>query len=276
MAASTAITVIPEHQAEDAIVGSMCVETTGWYRGQFGGANLVALSSPRHGGCCLTYDRSATRRPKRKWILSSWAVLLALAMTMGLASTAHADFGDPPPGQTAYHSHAIADRQLHGQIRSVARWLENYCTMNYKFPRDLDDVRYAKSQLVEVAPHNPFIGGDEEAGASVETIPNVGTAGAQLSPADDQRIQLQIDYGLSNYMLKEWTAHPPDGWEAPPGTITAVSNDRNMFVVWGAGADGRPIRDDITGQPVLVVGRWVGSQTSDESTDTSTDTSSSD
>jgi hypothetical protein len=216
------------------------------------------------------------RRRSGRLTFFSRAVLLALGMTIGFSGSARADFGDPPPGQAAYHSHAIADRQLHGQLRSVARWLENYCTMNYKFPRDLDDVRYAKSQLVEVAPHNPFTGGDEEASGSVETIGNVGTAGAQLSPADDQRIQLQIDYSLSNYMLKEWTAHPPDGWEAPPGTITALSNDRNMFVVWGAGADGRPIRDDITGQPVLVVGRWVGSQTSDESTDTSTDTSSSD
>lgn len=257
-------------------MGNMCVGTTGRHRGLVGSHTHTTSSSLPVEGSFRYDDRSAMQRWSNKWILSSWAVPLALAMTLGLAGTARADFGDPPPGQTAYHSHAAADRALHGQIRSVARWLENYCTMNYKFPRDLDDVRYAKSQLVEVAPSNPFSGGAEEAGASVETVPNVGTAGAQLSAADDQRIQLQIDYSLSNYMLKEWKAHPPDLWEAPPGTITAVSNDRNMFVVWGAGADGRPIRDDITGQPVLVVGRWVGSQTSDESTDTSTDTSSSD
>jgi hypothetical protein len=203
--------------------------------------------------------------------------LVAAALVFVPAPGARADFGDPPPGsQREFHSNMAADHILHRQIRSVASFLQNYCTMNYKFPRQLDDLRYVKSQLAELAPGNPFLGNDTAAPMSVETIANVGTAGAQLSASDDQRFQLQMDYSLSNYMLKEWATHSPDGWQAPPGTITALSNDRNMFVVWGAGADGRPIQDELTGEPVLVVGRWVGSQTSDQSTDTSTDTDSSD
>jgi len=48
-------------------------------------------------------------------------------------------------------------------------------------------------------------------------------------------------------------------------------------VVWGAGYDGKPIRDELSGKPVLVVGRWTsGSANQDTSTDSSTDTDSSD
>ncbi len=205
-------------------------------------------------------------------------ISLVLAATLAVvpAGAARADFGDPPPGTIDYHSHAAADHILHRQIRSVASFLQNYCTMNYKFPRQPNDLQYVKSQLAELAPGNPFLGDDSETPTAVETLPNVGTAGARLSAADEQRFQLQMDYGLSNYMLKQWAAHAPDGWEASPGTITALSNDGGIFVVWGSGADGRPLRDDLNGQPVLVVGRWVGSQTQDQSTDTSADTDSSD
>jgi len=208
--------------------------------------------------------------------LAKVGLLLVVLTTRG-APAARADFGDLPAGSAReINSNLAADHILHRQIRSVASFLQNYCTMNYKFPQQLDDVRYVKSQLAELAPGNPFLGADSATASSVETLSNVGTGGARLSASDDQRFQLDVDYSVSNNMLKQWATHSPDGWQASPGTITALSNDRNMFVVWGAGADGRPIQDELTGEPVLVVGRWVGSQTSDESTDRSTDTDSSD
>lgn len=202
-------------------------------------------------------------------LISAFLCLLAQACTTGSAA---AQTASPAAG---YYHHSAAEAKLNREIHAVGSWLQNYCQMNYKFPVQPNDVRYAKSQLIDVAPVNPFTEDYDDISNST-SVPGAGTADARISPQDEQRFQLSVDYGLSNYMLGEWAHHTPDYWQAEPGTITAISNDKNMFVVWGAGADGRPIRDDITGHAVLVVGRWRGSWTQDESTDTSTDTSSSD
>lgn len=168
-------------------------------------------------------------------------------------------FADDSQSQSAgdYQAHEQANLVLHGQMQRVANFLENYCTMNYRFPQSTDDVRWLTKQLMDLVPNNPFTD-QEEQPSDIITFPSTDGPTYSLPYGVQNRFNLSIDNGIDDAIVQEWWLSPPDDWQAPPGTISAISNNRNLFVVWGAGADGRPIKNDVSGHTAIVVGRWVG------------------
>ncbi len=147
-------------------------------------------------------------------------------------------------------SMAVNDGQLFDQMRQVASWVDNWVVMNHRFPEIGDETTYALQQLNELVPNNPYRAGSAYmvAGESVdnaylvqegEPIPPPMTG----SKEDDDRVVFVRDYGLTVPEVNQYSADPPVDWRAKPGTITVITNDQYLFVVWGAGYDGKPLRD---------------------------------
>jgi hypothetical protein len=75
--------------------------------------------------------------------------------------------------------------------------------------------------------------------------------------ANMRRIKLRIDPSLTEEEVREDETNPPDDWNAPPGTISVIGNQQNLYCVWGAGRDGRPLRDPLSGKVQIVIGRYA-------------------
>src|SRR5262249_19539531 len=72
-------------------------------------------------------------------------------------------------------------------------------------------------------------------GDSLEPTTTYGALGSK-------RIRLVYDPSLTANDANTWKESPPDDWEAPPGSITAISNSNDLVVIWASGVDGRPLR----------------------------------
>lgn len=147
-------------------------------------------------------------------------------------------------------SMAINDGQLFDQMRQVASWVDNWVVFNHRFPEVGDETTYALQQLNELVPNNPYRSGSAYM-VSGETVDNayLNQEGEQPSPpmadskVDSDRVCFVRDYGLTVPEVDQFSADPPVDWRAKPGTITVITNDQYLFIIWGAGADGKPLRD---------------------------------
>lgn len=155
---------------------------------------------------------------------------------------------------------ARADYEMRRQMRSVARYLSQYCLRNHsEFPGIAGDEQTAViTQLAQLVPTNPYAatttGGTtygistmyDSNGAALSTT-NSWSAAADpdaTTPAMHGRLRLQMDYSVEPNDVDIWKrTAAPDGWNAAPGTITVIGNNEGFFVVWGAGVDGRPVKD---------------------------------
>jgi hypothetical protein len=144
---------------------------------------------------------------------------------------------------------ADVDNEMRRQMRSVARYLELYGIRNgSRFPGFQDEeMQAARVQLMELVPNNPY-------GSS--------PWGEQWSEQQDSqeidRIRLQMNLSLSTSVIDNWTTNPPSDWTAPPGTITAIGNNQGLYIVWGAGQDGKPIRNPSSGRTLIITGTTSG------------------
>lgn len=166
------------------------------------------------------------------------------------------------------------DQQMRGQMQQVAQWLTTYGIRNgSRFPGYVNDEMYAAQvQLSELVPVNPYNPGStiQTAGFGIPAHYNANGSPATGSPIwqDDYtshlqaqqnaRVLLNVDAGITPLEIDEWTKHPPEDWQADPGTITAIGNNQGLFIVWGAGADGKPIQNLYTGGTLIVVGTTSG------------------
>lgn len=147
-------------------------------------------------------------------------------------------------------SMAINDGQMFEQMRRVANWVDNWVVFNHRFPEIGDETTYALQQLNELVPNNPYIAGSAYMVAG-ETVDNayLSQQGEQQPPPmadskiDDDRIVFVRDFGLTVPEIDQYSVDPPVDWRAKPGTITVITNDQYLFIIWGAGADGKPLRD---------------------------------
>ncbi|MBX9696013.1 MAG: hypothetical protein K2Z81_26740 [Cyanobacteria bacterium] len=158
---------------------------------------------------------------------------------------------------------AEADLTMYQQMSQVNNWLSQWCLWNNHWPEPIDQTNQAQVQLAELVPNNPYKWKQpqESRGASTDptyqyntqpmnTVPDAASGFEGDSPDPDtswgalgpKRVQLQYDPSLTAQSVQEWETDPPDSWQAPPGTITGISNSQDLIVVWGAGADGKPIR----------------------------------
>lgn len=147
-------------------------------------------------------------------------------------------------------SMAVNDGQLFDQMRQVASWIDNWVVFNHRFPEIGDETTYALQQLNELVPNNPYRAGSAYM-VSGESVDNayLNQEGEQATPpmadskVDGDRVVFVRDYGLTVPEIDQYSADPPVDWRAKPGTITVITNDQYLFIVWGAGFDGKPLRD---------------------------------
>jgi len=158
---------------------------------------------------------------------------------------------------------AQADSELYEQMVRIAAWVSQYCIWNRHWPDPGDQENDSVRQLNELCPNNPYQPGKLQQAEGFSTDPiyqyysgstNVvngassGFEGDSIEPTTtygalgDKRIRLAFDPSLTAEQAREWEDDPPDEWEAPPGTITAVCNGTDLVVIWGAGIDKHPIR----------------------------------
>lgn len=160
-----------------------------------------------------------------------------------------------------------ANYQVRNQMRTVANFLQDFCQMNYRFPNPGDERDWAQAKLTMKCPENPFkpdstdYAQDDMLFAGMDHFASTGMQGSvdlqtaeQIAQAKDKIHFADDSFGPDQ--IQEYAKNPPPNWVANPGTITAVSNDNNMFVVWGAGYDGKPIRDPMTGRVFMIQGMW--------------------
>jgi len=160
------------------------------------------------------------------------------------------------------NSMAVNDGQLFGQMRSVAAWVDNWVVFNHRFPEIGDESTYALQQLNELVPNNPYLPGSAYAvpGMTVDNayLNNEGEQSTAMadSKVDSDRIHFVRDYGLTVSEVDEFSKDPPADWRASPGTITIITNDQYLFIVWGAGANGKPLRDLVSKRVRFAVGNY--------------------
>lgn len=149
------------------------------------------------------------------------------------------------------------------EMEKVAGWLDQYCVWNHHFPEEGDEFEDAKRQLNMLIPNNPYKFGATELPTGRDLDPTYDTLENLPSPynsnsfaADGDRIRLEIDPGINLAAIPELKKSPPMEWNAPPGMVTCVSNNNDVFIVWAAGLDGRPIREPYSRQVRIVQGNY--------------------
>lgn len=159
-----------------------------------------------------------------------------------------------------------ADFQLYLQMMKVNNYLYQYCLWNHRWPEPIDQENQVINQLSELIPNNPYKPDQLQESAGESTDPDYryinqplnedysGRAASGFSRQSSyvpdnsyeaygsKKIKLKFNPSLTIQQAEEWQGDPPDDWQESPGTITGISNGMNLVVVWGAGADGRPIR----------------------------------
>lgn len=203
----------------------------------------------------------------------SVSVSALLLVAVGLSVSAQDDSESPmnklTPKERRNVDRAVGQEEanvlLAREMDKVAGWLDQYCVWNHHFPEEGDEFEDAKRQLNMLIPNNPYKYGATELPQgrdldptydTLENIPSPFTFAAGSFAADGDRIKLEIDPGLNLAAIPEWKKNPPMEWSAPPGTVTCISNNNDVFIVWAAGMDGRPIREPYSRQIRLVQGNY--------------------
>lgn len=60
-----------------------------------------------------------------------------------------------------------------------------------------------------------------------------------------------MDQSASDLQIESWRNDPPLNMQAPPGTIIGCGNGQGYIYVWGAGIDGKPVKD-YNGKPYII------------------------
>ncbi len=198
----------------------------------------------------------------------SFALLAAVGINFAVTTSILPVLTTPPalaqharPGRIASE---IDDQRMYEQMNRVANWLNQYCVWNHRFPEYGDEMNWAKEQINQLIPNPPYDTGAVRLSSGLDADPQydqpsdspqyeMPTPG---SPESLNRVQLVFDPSLTEQQVQNWRTDPPDEWQAAPGTITAISNNQNLFVLWGAGINGMPLKDPTTNRVIMIIGRY--------------------
>lgn len=189
-------------------------------------------------------------------------------------------------------SRQFADSELFEQMERVSHWFDQYCVWNKKFPDPGDEMNWARAQMNQLVPNNPYAGDKLQLMAGLDADPqysdvanspnSYGTspdyqgaaaiqtptsANSQIEDASSgsidsdtdanlNRIWLTVDPSLNENMAAEYLTDPPLDWVGRPGSINVISNNQNLILIWGAGANGRPIKYPGSSKTRLILGRY--------------------
>lgn len=181
-----------------------------------------------------------------------------------------------------------ADNAMRREMQNVASWLQEFSMRNQnRFPGQYigsgDLGRAAEVQLTELVGPNPYASasGYVQAQGLNGLSPGLaayynsdGTPVSNSPLANDEwtseidannahRIQLLLDSGASDGEIASDRSDPPLSWQAAPGTITACGNGQGFIYVWGAGIDGKPLKD-FDGKTTLILTALTGNTTGDQ------------
>lgn len=156
------------------------------------------------------------------------------------------------------------DSRLYSQMKTVGNWVDNWIMYNHRFPEQGDEQASATNQLNMLVPNNPYQAGNLSAVAGPDVNETLAETNEYAAPqpvagetwTGNDRVRLQLDWSLSVGEIEEFSKEPPLTWQAAPGTITVSSNNQYLFVIWGAGADGKPIRDPLTNRVRMVIANY--------------------
>lgn len=174
-----------------------------------------------------------------------------------------------------------ADSTMRQQIDKVSSWLQEFSLRNHgNFPGVASDfgspIRASQVQLTELVGANPYAGSMPASSpyqelnglgpglsSSYSNDGNPSTASpvesdewtAELQAQKSSRVRLGMDYSISASEIDQWRSEAPSEWQAAPGTIYANGNYQGLFYVWGAGRDGKPVKDSSGSQAYISTGR---------------------
>ncbi|MBY0358106.1 MAG: hypothetical protein K2W82_08905 [Candidatus Obscuribacterales bacterium] len=178
------------------------------------------------------------------------------------------------------------DSEMRQQMSKVSSWLQEFSLRNHgNFPGIASDTNSPQAasqvQLTELVGPNPYAD-VASASPSNEELNGLGPGisayyGSEGSPASGSpvesdewmaeqqaqkvgRVQLGMDYSISSSSIEAWRNEPPDSWRGAPGTIYANGNYQGLFYVWGAGIDGKPVKDSSGRRTYIVTGRTGATQ----------------
>jgi hypothetical protein len=160
------------------------------------------------------------------------------------------------------------DEQMHRQMQRVAAWLQQFSLRNQnRFPGVYGSSgtleRAAEVQLTELVGANPYANVTSGAGPqgwsgfspglpyyyNTNGVPATNSPmandewTAELSADAAHRINLHMDQSATMGEVESMRNDPPLTMQDSPGTITGCGNGAGFIYVWGAGIDGRPVKD---------------------------------
>lgn len=179
---------------------------------------------------------------------------------------------DPEAAKKAYKQMVDrADEQMRQQMMKVASWLQEFSMRNQnRFPGVYGSsgttARAAAVQLTELvgkqSPYSSISSDSINARELIGLQPGLSFRGsgspiasdeytAELSSDAGGRIQLGVDGSANSNATDSYRNEPPGSWQAAPGTICANGTGSGYYYVWGAGVDGKPVKD-INGQTYII------------------------
>jgi hypothetical protein len=124
-----------------------------------------------------------------------------------------------------------ADEALFSNMRQAGETFAGYCRKR-GFPRSSSSLASIENELYAIANTNPYA-----------KDPLLAQEVATHFPQARTQVSIDTDAGLSEAYINQIAQHIPESWHAVPGSLTVVHNDRDLFFIWAAGIDGRPLQD---------------------------------
>lgn len=130
-----------------------------------------------------------------------------------------------------------ADKLLVNDMQTVAQTLQEFADSQGHFPNTGDDINGMSLELSAVLPKNPYTNQESKVSANADMLDG-------YSQEIVSRAQIIYDPSLAESIVDKLATQPSDTWKAKPGTVVAVTNGYDLCLVWAAGIDERPVRDE--------------------------------
>jgi hypothetical protein len=137
-----------------------------------------------------------------------------------------------------------ADDLTRTNMQSVAIQFSQICRQLKRFPRVQTEYINARDSMLHTIDANPYSQNPVLA-KEIESLP-AETLGTKAS------IAILPDGDLTDCKATFLSDSPDPSWLAYPGSIGVLHNQNDMFIVWAAGIDGKPLHDK-EGKVLLVV-----------------------
>jgi hypothetical protein len=120
-----------------------------------------------------------------------------------------------------------AEATLFSQMENVAKTIDTFLDRDGRFPEEPSELQQSLRKTLGPNPYRP-------------------------EPNNVPAVKLLSDTFLAPETINDFIASNVSNSVEEPGTITTVTNGRDMFIIWACGSDRRPIRDS-SGKPRVLI-----------------------